>query len=229
VVIDASLRPVERRVLRHEVLLGLRTRIVEGEIAPGTRLLEVPLALQLGVSRGPIREALRQLEQEGLVDFSPHRGAVVVGVHDDEVETMYGIRALLESTAFARACRSVEDQDLDELDRIVDGMISASEAGDVERVTELDLEFHGRVVELSGLRYLRRLWTSIDGLVRLRNARAIERMYEDGGLRDRLIEPSLEHRELAATLRAGKPSAASRAARRHIETALRRIQAESRR
>ena len=227
-VLEAGLRPVERRVLRHEVLLGLRTRIVEGEIAPGTRLLEIPLATRLGVSRGPIREALRQLEQEGLVEFEPHRGAVVVGVPDDEIETMYGIRALLEETAFARASRRAKPKDLDALEEMVEAMIAASEVADVERVTELDLEFHGRVVELSGLRYLRRLWTSIDGLVRLRNARVRQQLRGPGYDRARLIGPTLEHRELVAALRARRPGTAGKAARRHIEVALKRIQAEAR-
>jgi DNA-binding GntR family transcriptional regulator len=228
VVLEAGLRPVERRVLRHEVLHGLRTRIVEGEIAPGTRLLEIPLATRLGVSRGPIREALRQLEQEGLVEFEPHRGAVVVGVPDDEIETMYGIRALLEATAFARASRRIKPKDLEALDAIVEAMIVASEDADIERVTELDLEFHGRVVELSGLRYLRRLWTSIDGVVRLRTARMRQRMRVEGVDKARIVDPSLEHRELVAALRARRPGAAGKAARRHIETALKRIQAEAR-
>jgi DNA-binding GntR family transcriptional regulator len=227
VALEASLRPVERRVLRHEVLHGLRTRIVEGEIVPGTRLLEIPLATRLGVSRGPIREALRQLEQEGLVEFEPHRGAVVVGIPDDEIETMYGIRALLEETAFARASRRIKPKDLDALDAIVDAMITASEELDLERVTELDLEFHGRVVESSGLRYLRSLWTSIDGLVRLRNARIRQQLRMQGADRARLLDPSLEHRALVAALRARRPATAGRAARRHVETALGRIQAEA--
>ena len=145
-----NLLPVERRVLRHEVLQGLRSGILSGEIAPGTRLLEVPLANELGVSRGPVREALRQLEQEGLVEFYPHRGAVVVGVADAEVETIYGIRALLEGRAFARACRVVTDEELEALAATVEKMISASEAGDVAAVTEHDMRFHGRVVEISG-------------------------------------------------------------------------------
>jgi DNA-binding GntR family transcriptional regulator len=210
------------------VLHGLRTRIVEGEIPPGTRLLEIPLATRLGVSRGPIREALRQLEQEGLVEFEPHRGAVVVGVPDDEIETMYGIRALLEETAFARASRRAKPKDVEALEEIVESMIAASEVLDVERVTELDLEFHGRVVELSGLRYLRRLWTSIDGLVRLRNARMRQQVRVRGVERARLLDPSLEHRDLVAALRTRRPGAAGKAARRHIETALKRIQAEAR-
>ena len=102
--IGSTLPPVERRVLRQDILLGLRSGILSGEIPPGTRLLEIPLATELGVSRGPVREALRQLEQEGLVEFFPHRGAVVVGVGESEIETIYVIRALLEERAFAKAC-----------------------------------------------------------------------------------------------------------------------------
>ena len=226
--LEAGLRPVERRVLRHEVLQGLRTRIVEGEIAPGTRLLEIPLATRLGVSRGPIREALRQLEQEGLVEFEPHRGAIVVGVPDDEIETMYGIRALLEATAFSRACRRLKARDLEALDAMVESMIEASEDGDVERVTELDLEFHGRVVELSGFSYLRRLWTSIDGVVRLRAARDAERpeLADASSAREWLIEPSVEHRDLVAALRTRRPQTAAKAARAHITRALERLHDE---
>ena len=97
-------RSAGRRVLRHEILLGLRSGILSGEIPHGTRLLEIPLSTELGVSRGPVREALRQLEQEGLVEFFPHRGAIVVGVADAEMDAIYGIRALLEERAFARGC-----------------------------------------------------------------------------------------------------------------------------
>ena len=106
--IGSTLPPAERRVLRQDILFGLRSGILSGEIPAGTRLLEIPLATELGVSRGPVREALRQLEQEGLVEFFPHRGAVVVGVGESEIETIYAIRALLEERAFAKArpCRS---------------------------------------------------------------------------------------------------------------------------
>ena len=188
----ANLPPVERRVLRHEVLLGLRTGILSGDIAPGTRLLEVPLANELGVSRGPIREALRQLEQEGLVEFFPHRGAVVVGVAEAEVETIYGIRALLEGRAFARACRVVTDEDIDALAAMVAKMIEASEAGDLRAVTELDLQFHGRVVELSGFQYLRRLWANIDGVIRSPTAHpAPAELADPATARERLIGPSV--------------------------------------
>lgn len=228
VTIGSSLPPVERRVLRQDILLGLRSGILNGEIPPGTRLLEIPLATELGVSRGPVREALRQLEQEGLVEFFPHRGAIVVGVSDNEIETIYAIRSLLEERAFARACRVVDDAELDALAETVEKMIEASDAGDVAAVTEHDMHFHGRVVELSGFSYLRRLWTSIDGVVRLRAASQAERpeLADTSSAREWLSAPSIEHRELIESLRSRRPATAAKAARAHISRALERLHEE---
>jgi DNA-binding GntR family transcriptional regulator len=231
VTIGSSLPPVERRVLRQDILLGLRSGILNGEIPPGTRLLEIPLATELGVSRGPVREALRQLEQEGLVEFFPHRGAIVVGVADSEIETIYAIRALLEERAFAKACRTIDDAELDGLAATVEKMIDASYAGDVAAVTEHDMRFHGRIVELSGFSYLRRLWTSIDGVVRLRAASQARRpeLADAGSAREWLTEPSIEHRELVDALRTRRPAAAAKAARAHVTRALERVHEEERR
>jgi DNA-binding GntR family transcriptional regulator len=231
VSIPANLLPVERRVLRHEVLLGLRGGILSGQIAPGTRLLEVSLAAELGVSRGPVREALRQLEQEGLVEFFPHRGAVVVGVAEAEVETIYEIRALLEGRAFARACRVVTDEDLEALGGTVERMIEASETGDIGAVTEHDLAFHGRVVEISGFQYLHRLWTSIDGVVRSRATHGSARpdLADPVEARTLLVGSSAEHRELVDALRSRRPALASRAAMAHVNRGLERLRAAQRR
>lgn len=226
--IGSTLPPVERRVLRQDILLGLRSGILSGEIPPGTRLLEIPLATELGVSRGPVREALRQLEQEGLVEFFPHRGAIVVGVGESEIETIYAIRALLEERAFAKACRVIDDTELDALAATVELMIEASEAGDGVAVAEHDMHFHGRVVELSGFSYLRRLWTSIDGVVRLRAARDAERpeVADTASAREWLSGPSIEHRDLVAALRTRRPQTAAKAARAHITRAAGRLHDE---
>ena len=110
-------------------------------------------------------------------------------------------------------------------------MIEASEAGDVGAVTEHDMRFHGRVVELSGFSYLRRLWTSIDGVVRLRAASQAGRpeMADAGIARAWLIEPSIEHRDLIDALRSRRPATAAKAARAHITRALERVHDEDRR
>src|SRR5918998_1914266 len=85
---------VAPRVLRHDVLDVVRTAILQGQLKPGDRLLEADIASQMGVSRAPVREAVRQLEQEGLVEFLPHRGSTVVGVPDEEIDAIYEMRAL---------------------------------------------------------------------------------------------------------------------------------------
>ena len=225
---ELRLPRVQPRVLRQEVLEALRSAILANRIKPGSRLLEADVAGRMGVSRAPVREAIRQLEQEGLVEFFPHRGAVVVGVGDSEIETIYAIRALLEERAFAKACRVVDDAELDAMAETVEKMIAASEAGDTVAVAEHDMHFHGRVVELSGFSYLRRLWTSIDGVVRLRAARDAERpeLADTTSARDWLMEPSIEHRELVEALRSRRPATAAKAARAHITRALERLHDE---
>ena len=111
---------------------------------------------------------------------------------------------------------------------MVEKMIAASEAGDAVAVAEHDMHFHGRVVELSGFSYLRRLWTSIDGVVRLRAARDAERpeLADASTAREWLIEPSIEHRDLVAALRTRRPQTAAKAARAHITRALERLHDE---
>jgi DNA-binding GntR family transcriptional regulator len=209
------------------VLEGLRSDIVTGRIAPGARLLEAPLAADLQISRGPIREAFRQLEQEGLVTFQPHRGATVVGVPEAEVETIYAIRAELEAKAFARACRELTDADVRELEAILAEMVAASKSGDVEAVMELDFQFHGAVIERSGFRFLRRLWTSMYGLVRWRTEMSIQ-LLGHTRVRRGLLGPTLGHQDLVDALRSRDPEVAAAAARHHIEDAMVRLAAQKR-
>ena len=102
---DANLPLLKPRVLRQEVLSALRTAILAREIKAGSRLLEAEVAARMGVSRAPVREAIRQLEQEGLVEFFPHRGAVVVGLPDAEIDAIYELRAMIEGRATADASR----------------------------------------------------------------------------------------------------------------------------
>jgi DNA-binding GntR family transcriptional regulator len=122
----------------------------------------------------------------------------------------------------------VDDAELDSLAEMVERMIEASEAGDTATVAEHDMHFHGRVVELSGFSYLRRLWTSIDGVVRLRAARDAERpeLADAKSAREWLMEPSVEHRQLIEALRSRRPQTAAKAARAHITRALERLHDE---
>jgi len=215
--------PAPRRVLRHDVLDSLHARILNGQLPPGTRLLEVGLSQRLGVSRGPVREAIRQLEQQGLVEFFPHRGAIVVGVADDEVGPIYDVRAVLEARAFARAARSVTPADIAELNALIDAMVRALDRRDYGSIVDLDLAFHGRVVALSGFRLLRQVWASIDSLVRGQTRLDLDSSTTPDERDARFRKPALSHRELVDGLSSGRPSLAANAARRHIQDASGRL------
>jgi DNA-binding GntR family transcriptional regulator len=211
---DANLPLLKPRVLRQEVLDALRHAILTKEMAPGTRLLEAEVASQMGVSRAPVREAVRQLEQEGLVELVPHRGAVVLGLPDAEIDTIYEMRATIEARAMAAVSASLTpEQDAQILD-LVEQMRDPLKRNDINAVSELDWQIHGLILELSQLTLLRRIWTSLYSLVQLRSYQALGR---PGPAADYFKRTAIEsHMALLEALRTGDAELASRAGRDHV-------------
>src|SRR6202012_1787343 len=122
-----------------------------GEYADGERLIEDKIAQRLQTSRGPVREALRQLEHEGLVVSYPYRGAVVLGVSDEEVEhVLIPIRLTLERYCFLKALERMTDADFAELAKEVWLMGEAARSNDLLMSVEADIHFHEFVLEHSG-------------------------------------------------------------------------------
>jgi DNA-binding GntR family transcriptional regulator len=202
------------QALRVRVLGTLRRRIVSGELAAGSRLLETELATEMGVSRGPVREAIRHLEQEGLVETFTHRGAVVLGVPDDEIDGIYELRGMIEARATVRAFRYVNEADLEYLAGLVAEMDAAYARGDIGEVAELDLRFHGRIVELSGLALMRRIWSSLDGLVRVRTYQRLDRPGREA--RTLATAGIASHADLIGVLRSKDPRLGRRLAFEHV-------------
>jgi DNA-binding GntR family transcriptional regulator len=211
---DLRLPRLQPRVLRQEVLSALRSAILSSEIRPGSRLLEAEVAARMGVSRAPVREAIRQLEQEGLVEFFPHRGAVVIGLPDDEIDAIYELRALIEASAMRRACATLTDADFAALEALIGEMEEALGRRDIVEVAEIDLRFHGMIVERSGLSLLRRIWSSLDGLVRVRSYQALER--PGAAARYFIANSVASHTTLLEALRARDEDRADAAIREHI-------------
>jgi DNA-binding GntR family transcriptional regulator len=209
-----NLQRVQPRVLRQEVLTALRTAILANEISAGSRILEADVAEQMGVSRAPVREAIRHLEQEGLVEIFPHRGAVVVGLPEAEIDAIYELRSVIEGRATAAAIEIVTERDLERLDGLVLDIGRAIKAREVEAVADLDLVFHGLIVEWSGMTLLRHIWSGLDGLVRVRSYQALDR---PGAAADYfLANAASSHGMLVASLRAGDAEAAATMARQHV-------------
>ncbi|HST41037.1 MAG TPA: GntR family transcriptional regulator [Conexibacter sp.] len=196
--------------MRQQVAETLRNAIIHGELAPGDRLREEDLSEQLDMSRGPIREALRQLEQEGLVASFPYRGTVVAQVWGDEVlQVLVPIRATLELFALTHALRRMEERDFRALEAIVAEMDTAAEAGNLARVVELDMSFHRLIVERSELFHSLQLWEMISP--RMRGL-----FFRMGPHHTSLDAIAQQHRELLAALESGDERRAYATLKEHI-------------
>jgi len=145
-----------------QVVEILRSAIITGGYEPGERLIEATLSTELGTSRGPVREALRQLENEGLVMSFPYRGAVVLGVSDEEVqEVLIPIRLTLERYSFMHALDRITEEEFAELGKQVWLMEQAAAADDLARHVEADLRFHEIVISASGQTHTVQIWRTI--------------------------------------------------------------------
>lgn len=141
---------IRRQTVTDLTVEALRERILRGDYAEGTPLRQDAVATDLGVSRIPVREALRQLEAEGLVTFTPHQGAVVSTLSLEEMEELFELRALLETDLLRRAVPRLRSEDLDDAAEILDAYEAAFERGDVAEWGALNWEFHSALLEPAG-------------------------------------------------------------------------------
>jgi DNA-binding GntR family transcriptional regulator len=152
--------------LRHQVEEALRGLIVSGALGPGQHLVEASVADRLGVSRGPVREALQALHSQGWVELRQGRGAFVHEPTVAEVDEVFGVRAALESEAAALASGNVCAADLDELREISARGRQAVLDGEYDLVVATNSELHRRIAELSRNQLLGRLIASLDDRIR---------------------------------------------------------------
>ncbi|WP_020674015.1 GntR family transcriptional regulator [Amycolatopsis nigrescens] len=156
--------PARRRGLADEVADRIRDAIFDGAYAPGSQLREVELSVALGVSRGPVREALLRLEREGLVRSEWHRGATVTALSRQDVAELDSLRAALEQLAVELVVANAAEEDLAEIDAVVGRM---ERAGDEHEMLRCDIDFHDAVYAAAGHRRLREAWQAIRSQVHL--------------------------------------------------------------
>lgn len=128
--------------LRGQVFDSIREAILSGKYHRNDELREMTLAKELGVSRTPIREALRQLELEGLVNIIPNKGAYVVGITDKDIRDIYEMRSMLEGLCARWATDNISKEDLEALEEINDLSVFSAEREKYDKVLELDNRFH---------------------------------------------------------------------------------------
>jgi DNA-binding GntR family transcriptional regulator len=135
-------RAVRREQLSDEVAARLRADIMTGALRPGTFIRLDETAAALGVSITPVREALRTLRGEGMVQLEPHRGHVVVPLTRGDVEDIFWLQATIAKELAATAAERITDAEIDELDRLNNALAAAVEHGDLEEITSAEFVFH---------------------------------------------------------------------------------------
>ena len=199
-------RPIERRTVAAEAAEFLRQRILAGELRAGQPIRQEQIAQELGVSRIPLREALKQLEAEGFVTIAPHKGAVVSTLSAEEAEELFALRLQLEAWLLRDAIPRMREADFAHLDALIE---ESRAPGNLARWGELNWQFHESLYRPAGrplsLRFLKRVHDNLDRYLRLQIAitRDWDRAYRD-------------HQDLVALSREQNVDAALALLRDHI-------------
>lgn len=207
-IVDKNAKSLEESVFQR-----LQEEILSGKLLRGETLTEASLTARLGTSRTPVRAALHRLAEEGLVELSPNKGAVVLGVTSEDLVDIYKIRMRLEGLASREAAEKISDEDK----RILTESVELSEfyirKKDAERLKELDSEFHDIIYRASGNRLLYRTLSDLHRKIKSYRKLSLS-------VSDRLERSIEEHREILSAIISGNAEEADRLTYLHIESAL---------
>jgi DNA-binding GntR family transcriptional regulator len=193
--------------IRERVTADLRQEIIAGSLRPGDRLVERELAERFGVSRVPVREAIRALVAEGFVHFETPRRTVVRRLTPNDVKELFELREALEVYAAGLAASRATRQDLAEVQELLDRAAAATEAGDAELITDLNSRLHDRIVAMAGNSLLTEALEPVAGRLRWMTRRNEE-----------WPQLLVEHRELYEAIASGDPDRARAHALTHVRT-----------
>jgi GntR family transcriptional regulator of gluconate operon len=207
--------PIEQRALGDQVAASLRYLIARRHYSPGTRLVEGVLADQFAVSRGPIRDAIKTLEAEGLLE-SRGRGTFVRGFTSADIDELYSLRSAIEQLAITLVSSRSSQVDWSSLDRSLELMEEAAARGDNSAFSRADIAFHSAIYEQSGHRRLWDVWNSFE--------KTIAVLLEQSGEYGMDIHNAVEdHRNLLRIFKDGDALAGTAAIARHLEGAQARL------
>ncbi|QUH19683.1 GntR family transcriptional regulator [Alkaliphilus sp. B6464] len=196
--------------LREIVFEYLRQSILDGKLEPGKRLMEIQMAEQLGVSRTPVREAIRKLELEGLVVMVPRRGAYVADVSIKDVLEVLEVRMVLEGLAASLAAERMSDDEINELISVCDEFKSYYEEDNIEGMIQKDVEFHDRIFSSTGNNKLNQISQGLREQIYRFRVRYISRYNKAKELVD-------EHQALLDAICNRDPDKAYKCGMKHIE------------
>jgi DNA-binding GntR family transcriptional regulator len=219
-MLDGRVGKLENLTLWERVHRHLREEILANRLPPGTVLGEVALAESLGVSRGPVREALGRLAAEGLVTVRPRRGAVVSALGAKEFLEAYQVREALEALAIRLAVPRLTEEQLDELQGLVDEQARRAVGDDVGAFFQANSAFHQLIVEASGNATLVEMYRQLLGHMGRYRMRSL-------ALRGTLKRSVGEHRAILRAVRSGNAERAAHLISEHIRVPQRRLESAS--
>jgi DNA-binding GntR family transcriptional regulator len=216
---DQQEKRVRRETLGAQVYHLLRDRILRGEIAGGSRLIQGPLSEEIGTSRIPVRDALKRLESDGLVKCDETGRYSVVQFSTEDAEEVYAIRRRLEPFAVELAARAMTSEAMGEIKSLFTELNKAARRRQLEKYIEINTSFHMAIYEASGMvrlvRIIRGLYSGVPSLTPI-------------VLEGRIVRSQEEHAEIVDRLTARDGAGAARAMDRHIENALAELQKSKR-
>ena len=198
--------------LRELVFESLREAIINGRLFPGERLMEIQMAEEMGVSRTPVREAIRKLELEGFVVMIPRKGAYVAGISIKDIADVFEVRAALEALAAGLAAERITEEELDELERFLVEISELRESGNLDAIVEKDTKFHDVIYRASRNERLVQIVTHLQEQIHRFRTASLAR---PGRTRDALDE----HKKLVEAISDRDVELAQKLAREHIENA----------
>ncbi len=212
----AQAAKLENLTLWQRVHEHLRQEILDNRLPPGSELNEVALSRSLGVSRGPVREALGRLASEGLVTIRPRRGAVVTALSAQEFLAAYQVREALETLAIRLAVPRLGPDELARLQALVDEMVVHADEADVDAFFRANAAFHATFVEASGNAMLQETMSRLLGQMGRYQMRSV-------ALRGSLRRSTVEHKAILRAVRGGDAEKAERLLGEHIRIPQRRL------
>jgi len=208
--------------LRGRVFQQIKEDILNGVYKENDELRENTIAKTLGVSRTPVREALRQLELEGLVKIIPNRGAFVTGITKEDVKDIYAVRSLLEGLCARWATEHITEKEIDELEEIIllsEFHLKKSKSEKSQQVTELDGKFHGILYQASNSRILKHVLSDFHKYVRLARKASVT----DPSRAEKSIE---EHKRILEAIRSKDADRAEALANEHMMNVMKNLHIE---
>lgn len=206
----SSINPEEKH---YTVFDSLWHSIITGEIAPGEMLTERDLAKSLGVSRTPIREALRKLEKYGLVQHERNKGVRVISVTTDSVRQLYEVRELLEGLGASTLAKKANDEDIRSLEAHLHQAEKAAEENNIEKLSRINTEFHLELARKSGNQYLENIMSTLQSHISLVMSKSLSQT-------GRPTKNIVEHWMIVDAIKQGDPELAKSIASYHVRKAM---------